>query len=327
MPSIALVLGAGGLVGNAFEIGVLAALADETGWDGRDADLVVGTSAGASLAATLRLGYSPADHFAHVTDRPLSPEGQALDAGLPTERLQFPEPGPRVGFPVPMAPWLLAPALLRRGPVRPALALAGLLPRGSLDASAISRRIRHVSSRRWPDRATWICAVRLRDGRRAVFGREDIDVDLGTAVEASCAIAGYFAPVKVGGHEHVDGGLWSVTNADLVAGLGYDLVVVVSPMAVVPAGSRWSPHHWGRQLYAGNLARELAAVRRRGTAVLDLSPDAPEAAVLGRDSLDHDNVPRAAELGREVGCRRLADQQAATAVDLLRGVSAARASG
>jgi NTE family protein len=159
-----------------------------------------------------------------------------------------------------------------------------------------------------------------------VFGREDIDVDLGTAVEASCAIAGYFAPVRVGGHEHVDGGLWSVTNADLVAGLGYDLVVVVSPMAV-PAGSRWSPHHWGRQLYAGNLARELAAVRRRGTAVLDLSPDAPEAAVLGRDSLDHDNVPRAAELGREVGCRRLADQQAATAVDLLRGVSAARASG
>jgi NTE family protein len=312
MTTVALVLGAGGLVGSAYEVGVLAALAEETGWDARTADLIVGTSAGASIAATIRLGYSATDHFAHATDRPLSPEARELDGGLPTERLRLPEPGPRVGLPLPMAPWLVVPALLRRGPVRPMLALGGLLPRGSLDPSPISDRIRHVSDRPWPDRATWLCAVRLRDGRRVVFGRDDVDADLGTAVEASCAIAGYFTPVKVGSHDHVDGGLWSVTNADLVAGLGYDAVITVSPLAAVPAGPPWSVHRWSRRLYAGNLERELQKVRRRGSAVLDLSPDAGQAELLGRESLDHDNVPRAAEIGWEAARRRLTEATTGT---------------
>jgi NTE family protein len=317
MTSIALVLGGGGLVGSAYEIGVLAALADETGWDARDADLIVGTSAGASVAATLRSGYSPADHFAHATDGPLSPEGEALDAGLPNERLRLPEPPARVGLPVPMALWLLPRATLRRGPARPALALAGLLPAGSLDPSPLSARVRHVSSVRWPQSPTWLCAVRLRDGSRVVFGRDDVDVDLATAVEASCAIAGYFAPVPVGPHRYVDGGLWSVTNADLVAGLGFDLAVVVSPLAVVPSGPTWSPHRIGRQIYAGNLERERREIRRRGTPVLDLGPDPHEAERLGRESLDHDRVPDAARIGRDAARRHLVGPDAADAVLLL----------
>jgi NTE family protein len=46
MASRALVLGSGGIVGIAWEIGVLAGLA-EHGVDLREADLVIGTSAGA----------------------------------------------------------------------------------------------------------------------------------------------------------------------------------------------------------------------------------------------------------------------------------------
>src|SRR5690348_13248933 len=47
--SRALVLGGGGSAGNAWEIGVVAGLAD-AGVDVTDADLIVGTSAGATVA-------------------------------------------------------------------------------------------------------------------------------------------------------------------------------------------------------------------------------------------------------------------------------------
>ena len=67
--SVGLVLGAGGAVGGAYHAGALAALADATGWDPRTADLVVGTSAGAATAASLRAGLSAADLCARVTGR------------------------------------------------------------------------------------------------------------------------------------------------------------------------------------------------------------------------------------------------------------------
>ena len=55
MPGIALVLGAGGTVGHAFDAGVLSALAEVVGRDARQADFV-GTLAGSAVAALLRAG-------------------------------------------------------------------------------------------------------------------------------------------------------------------------------------------------------------------------------------------------------------------------------
>ena len=75
---VALVLGAGGVVGHAFHVGVLSALADELDWDARCVQLVVGTSAGSVVAASLRAGLSPADLRRRLTGEPLSPEGTAL---------------------------------------------------------------------------------------------------------------------------------------------------------------------------------------------------------------------------------------------------------
>jgi len=72
-----------------------------------------------------------------------------------------------------------------------------------------------------------------------VFGRPGApEVPLHRAVAASCAVPGYFAPVHVGRHTYVDGGVHSPTNAAVLRGRGLDLVVVVSPMSG-PAG--WSP--------------------------------------------------------------------------------------
>ena len=78
MTTVGLVLGAGGLHAAAQHAGVLAALAEATGWDPRSADVVVGTSAGATTAASLRAGLSAADHRAHYLGDPLTADGQAL---------------------------------------------------------------------------------------------------------------------------------------------------------------------------------------------------------------------------------------------------------
>jgi len=78
MARIGLVLGAGGIVGHAFHAGVLAALAEVTGWDPREAEVVVGTSAGSVVGALLRAGMSAEDHYARLTGAPLSAAGARL---------------------------------------------------------------------------------------------------------------------------------------------------------------------------------------------------------------------------------------------------------
>src|SRR5580700_2433412 len=73
-PGVALVLGGGGAAGNAWEIGVVAGLA-EVGIDLTEvADLVVGTSAGATAAAHVRSGTPPGELLASV----LSPATQRV---------------------------------------------------------------------------------------------------------------------------------------------------------------------------------------------------------------------------------------------------------
>jgi len=50
-PRVGLVLGAGGVLGGAWLVGALEAIAAETGWDPGSADRLVGTSAGSMIGA------------------------------------------------------------------------------------------------------------------------------------------------------------------------------------------------------------------------------------------------------------------------------------
>ena len=54
-----LVLGGGGVLGEAWMMGVLAGIEDGTGFDLRDCDYYVGTSAGSIVAAHLIAGHPP----------------------------------------------------------------------------------------------------------------------------------------------------------------------------------------------------------------------------------------------------------------------------
>jgi NTE family protein len=86
---------------------------------------------------------------------------------------------------------------------------------------------------RWPDRPFLVTAVDAVTGDRVTFGA-DAGVPLVDAVTASCAVPGVWPPVTLGGRRYVDGGVASLTNADLAA--GSDRTVVLSPMERLSGG-------------------------------------------------------------------------------------------
>ena len=74
----ALVLAGGGAAGNAWELGLIAGLSD-AGVDVIGADLIIGTSAGSTVAAQITTGTRPAELYAAILAG--VPRPQAGDAG------------------------------------------------------------------------------------------------------------------------------------------------------------------------------------------------------------------------------------------------------
>jgi NTE family protein len=290
-PRVGVVLGAGGAVGHAYHAGVLAALEDATGWDPRDAEVIVGTSAGSVVGSLLRAGFAASDLAARSTGDPISPEAMALArrSGLDGVRGGVPSRPPRRrGLPRMASPALLARAALRPFWMnRPGVMLAGALPAGGVPAELVAAAFRPLFGSDWPARDLWLVAVRLRDGRRVVFGREGAPAaHVADAVAASCAIPGFFEPVTIGGASYVDGGAHSPTNADLVAERELDLVIVSSPMSV--AGNRLRPSLDlpARRMCRLYLGQEAARIRRRGVPVLAFQPTGRDLAQMGLNAMD-----------------------------------------
>ena len=312
MTTIGLVLGAGGLHAAAHHAGTLAALAEATGWDPRTADVVVGTSAGASTAVSLRAGLSAADHCFYYSRTPLSAEGQALVDRVTTP-LDLRNPSDQPARRVPANPMLVVRELLSTGRPRPVVPLAGLLPVGTHDGSSLAARMREMHSTRWPDHPTWICAVDLDSGRRVVLGRDDIDTDIGSAVQASSAVPGWFVPVEVDGRRLVDGG---------VAALALDVVVVASSKTVGGvAGPVGGTGSLARAWHGRTLRREVEAVKRRGAAVLVLEPTATDLAQRPIDDRADVGLAEVCEAARISTLARLALPEAAAARRLLDSVA------
>jgi NTE family protein len=277
---VGLVLGAGGLTGTAFHAGVLTALAEDVGWDAREAEVIVGTSAGSIGAAVMRAGFPPRDYLPRILGEPLSAEGDAILGSLPALSRQPASPPVRWR---PAAGGLALRLAVRPWRVRPGIASAALLPSGTRPVDPGAARLGALFQG-WPDLSMWICAVSLGSGRRVVFGR-DAHASVGDAVAASCAVPGYFEPVKVAGERFVDGGAWSLLNLDLLAGRGLDLVVVSAPMST----SDWvaiDPRNALRVPARARQEREAAQVRGSGTRVLVFQPDAALRRVMGTGTMD-----------------------------------------
>lgn len=291
MPRIGLVLGAGGVVGQAYHAGVLAALEHDYGWDPRTADVIVGTSAGSLTGALLRTGVPASELAAWTVRAPLSDEGRLLEQMFGAEH---PELAPfrardlvlrRPSLP---RPGLLLEAVRRPRQFRPLRAALSLLGPGRFDiVEQLAALGDHAS---WPTENLWITAVRREDGKHVVFGRDD-EAPLHLAVAASCAVPGYFAPVPIGGRTYVDGGAHSPTSADLLADRDLDLVIVLSPMSgptSIPT-DLYGASRWHSTRLA---AREVRRLRRGGTPVVVFRPGRAEQEAMGDDFMSAGRVDR-----------------------------------
>ncbi|MGY1728561.1 patatin-like phospholipase family protein [Geodermatophilus sp. SYSU D01062] len=277
----ALVLGGGGSTGNAWLIGVVAGLFD-AGLDVTGADLVIGTSAGATAAAQIT-GAAPPDLLAAV-----------LAAAPP---LRTGPAGPDAGR-VPLGP--VADHLARTGRViaaaedaadmRRRMGAAALEVDAASDGSGSARWRATVAARlpsgRWPERAVLVTAVDAHTGAPVVFDRHS-GVELVDAVAVSTAGG---PPYRIGDRRYIDGGYRSVENADLAA--GYGRVLVLAPLG----GRSRHPPGWGT-----HLAAQVEALRAGGSRVETVVPDGDAEHLFGAHAMDPALRPPAARAGHDQG--------------------------
>ncbi|UGS36279.1 patatin-like phospholipase family protein [Capillimicrobium parvum] len=292
-----LVLAAGGVVGEAWMSGVLAGIQDAGDVDFRRVESFVGTSAGAIIAARLAAGSPPR--------RPDDGEADAREPGEPAA------PPPRsaagaAGRLALRAAWgvsaPLATAALAAGAPAGALARSLVLarmPTGSGSLAGISQVVARHGARF--DGRLRVVAVDRATGRRIVFGAPGAPpATVGEAVAASCSVPWVFEPIRIGGREYVDGGVWSLTNLDVAPARRDTEVLCLSVTQSLPLALH-SP--MGALRAAGSLATaaESHVLQRRGAHVRTVGPDGASAAVIGGQLMDRGRAGGALAAGYRQG--------------------------
>jgi NTE family protein len=280
----ALVLHGGGSAGNAWEIGVIAGLFN-AGVDVTEADLIIGTSAGATATAQVT-NASPTELLTAILDAPSPQRG---DPGRPS-----------VGRP-PMGPVIdhmertnrIIAAAKDAADMRRRMGAAALEMDAASDGSGQERWRAIVAARlpshRWPERAILITAVDARNGKPVVFDRHS-GVDLVDAVAASTANGFGVAPFGIGDVRFIDGGYRRNENADLA--VGYERVLVLSPFG----GRSRHPDEWRMQL-----AAQVDELRSTGSTVETIFPDRYSLDAFGSNMMDLSRRRPSALAGYEQG--------------------------
>lgn len=305
--AVTLVIGGGGAAGNAWAVGIIAGLAaggiDLT----RLADLVIGTSAGATAAALVRSGTKPAELYASIlreADGAVGRAGPARPAGSGAPAAAS-SPQHRPGAPsapsTSTAPGSPMSAVFERMRAISAAATSPLDLQRAMGAyglesdaafasgSAAEHRRAIVASRlphpEWPERPMIAVAVDAHTGEAVLLDR-DSGVDLVDAVVASTSLPGAGPTLRANGTNYVSGGVRSPDNADLAAGATN--VVVISPLGgrtgPLPEGQfegLQRPSEWGFDLVG-----QLAALREQGTHVEVFTPDDESRDAMGINQMD-----------------------------------------
>ena len=246
----ALILGAGGITGIAWHLGLIAGLR-EKGVDLTDADLIVGTSAGSLAGAVIAAGIDPAG--AHAMETQPGPDDPPFRADWERGAQAF----------AALHDELAEPAAIRATVGR--LALAADVIDEEPYVSLIARRL---PVHEWPQRPFLITAVAAATGAPVVWDRSS-GVPLDRAVAASCAVPCIFPTVTVGRERYMDGGVRSGTNADVVTDA--ERVVVLAPLA--PVRIHGAP------------AAEIDALRERSKVAL-VAPDEEALEAFGSNMFD-----------------------------------------
>lgn len=298
-----LVLGAGGVLGEAWMTGVLAGIEEAAGIDFRRCERFVGTSAGSIVAANLVAGRSPRrPRDLGDPDAPEAAPASALARGSVRAR--------RVASLMTMAAAApIAPLALSASTPGGAMMRAGLLsriPRPAGTLGGLHRRVDQSGARF--DGRLRVAAVDRRRGRRVVFGSPGApSASVGAAVEASCAVPWLFAPVQIGSREYVDGGVWSITNLDAAPVSGATQVLCLNPVAgAVDVRSIFGAL---RAASRSATAVEAMSLRRRGASVRTIGPDGGAIDAMGGDFMKTGPGDRVLVAGYRQGQRIAAEDR------------------
>lgn len=258
----ALVLGGGGITGIAWELGLIAGLA-EKGIDILSPDLVVGTSAGSVVGAQILSGQSIEDLYAAQLADPTGEASARMGAGA-------------------LARFVIASAWPGGGGRgRAYLGRAALGAKTNPESDSRAAFVRLVPRDSWPERRLLVTAVDAETGEPRFFDR-DSGVELRDAVAASCAVPIVWPPITIQGHRYIDGGVRSIANADLASGC--DRVIVVAPVTFALRRS-------------GRISAQLASLGHDVRSLV-VSPDAEARAAIGRNVLDPAQRAASARAGR-----------------------------
>jgi NTE family protein len=236
------------------------------------------------------VAHSAGETFEGVTDangRPAAEADRAAGANFALQRA-LPPIGP--------GSWRLGLRTLTRPRRYPPSALfAGWIPRGFISTEPLKDTIRRVVPNGWSSHPNhWVVACDYATGRRVPFGRDDSpEADLADAVAASCAIPGFYYPVRIGGHRYVDGGIYSTSNLDLLRDEGLNLVICLNPTSTLHPTRAWNPGEWAANLLRNGSGRRLGheakGLRSRGTEVVLIQPTGDDLAAMGRNLMSRRN--------------------------------------
>ena len=284
MSEQALVLHGGGSAGNAWEIGITAGLFD-AGLDVTEADLIIGTSAGATAAAQIT-SATPTELLAailaaapHPRTGPVKSDGGRVLIGPVAGHMERTS--------------RIIAAAVDAADMRRKMGAAALEMDAAADGTAQTRWRAAVAARlpslHWPERRMLITAVDALTGVPVVFDRHS-GVELVDAVAASCANGFGVPPYRIGDNRYIDGGYRRNENADLAA--GYGRVLVLSPFG----GRSRHPLEWGMQL-----AAQVDELRACGSRVETVFPDTDSRDAFGSNLMDLSTRPPAARAGYDQG--------------------------
>lgn len=269
----AVVLGGGGVAGIAWMTGLLLGLQDEGVELGHKADVLIGTSAGSTVAAQIASNNDLADLF----ERQTLPERQVAEL-----------------VPKPHLLELISnafPALFKlTDPVERTRRVGELAANSTTVDETERRRViaARLPSHEWPDRVLKVVAVNIATGEPQVFDKTS-GVNLVDAVAASCAVPGIWPPVNINGNRYMDGGINSSDNAYLAVGCRH--IVVLSPLGTQGMTLPGS----------ANLTSQVDALRKGGADVTIIEPDEASRNAIGQNPLSPDTRLPAANAGRAQG--------------------------
>jgi NTE family protein len=269
-----LVLGGGGVIGVAWETGVVVGL-NESGFDPRTVDAIVGTSAGAIVGAQLAAGRLPAMPTSDRGGRqPVDPT--KIDVQALTQVFRI---------------W----GQMEHTTIEQAAGI-GKAARGvqrDAEDEFVARMDTAAGVAEWPAMRLLIAAVDTESGERRIFDRRG-NTPLPRAIAASASVPGLFPSVTIDGRLYMDGQVHSSTNADVLVELSPVQVLIAMPTNAVTA--RGIGAHAERMLET-----EIALLHAVGSSVSLRTPSADDAERLGPNLMDPAQAPEAYAVGLATG--------------------------